>query len=79
MDDIEKLRETKRQLNSACEASDSALKDFCSKHTNGMGLVTDEARSTDTYKELRAQFDKDFQALRSFNAKYARFLRKAGA
>lgn len=61
------LLKTKKTLNQRSTKSSQALTDYCKDFKGAMGLVSDECRNSDTYKKLKAQFNADWQALRSFN------------
>lgn len=61
------VRATRAALQSEVDFTSAALKSF---PRTAMGLVTDAAKETPEYRKARAAYDRAFQALRKFNAKY---------
>jgi len=45
---------------------------------NGLGLIIEEIRLSDEYRELQKQFDKAFKELQQFNKWYVKEFRKRG-
>lgn len=63
----QELLNEKLRLNNASMASSQALTSYCRPFRGAMGLVNDECKQSQEYKQLQAQFNHDWQALRAFN------------
>lgn len=63
----EQLLATKLQLNANATESSARLAGWCSDKRGVMGLLNDDAKQSETYKILSAQYAYDHEILRQFN------------
>lgn len=75
--DINALQSEKKRLNQWVDEASNNLNSFTNGKTDEFGLTLDEHK-TPEYQALKAEFNKAFQELRTFNGKYAKVLRNRG-
>ena len=63
----QELLAIKLDLIAKSDESSQALTDYCKSYRGAMGLVSDECKQSDEYKQLKRQFDTDWQNLRAFS------------
>ncbi len=63
----QELLTIKLQLNDEAMAASQALTNYCKPFQGTMGLVTDECRQSDTYKQLNSAYALAHNNLRAFN------------
>lgn len=63
----QELLAVRRKLIDVNTASSQALTDYCKPFQGNMGLISDECRQSDEYKQLKQAFDISWHNLRQFN------------
>ena len=63
----QELLAIKLQLNNNASESSQRLTDWCSDKRGAMGLLNDDAKQSETYEVLSAQYNYDKDVLRQFN------------
>lgn len=63
----------KQEINSINEEHSKVLQQF---ETNNLGLVTDDIRATQEWKQAKRDFEHSFAELRKFNAWFVKEFRK---
>lgn len=71
----EQAIQRKKELNAIVDGLSKKLNE---PEKNGLGLIIEEIRLSDEYRELQKQFDKAFKELQQFNKWYVKEFRKRG-
>jgi hypothetical protein len=69
----EQAIQRKKELNAIVDGLSKKLNE---PEKNGLGLIIEEIRLSDEYRELQKQFDKAFKELQQFNKWYVKEFRK---
>lgn len=70
---FEEAKIKKQELNSINEEHSRKLQQF---ESNSLGLVSDEIRETEEWKQAKQDFNNSFSELRAFNAWFVKEFRK---
>jgi hypothetical protein len=70
------LQEQQDKLYENMAKSDYALKLIVANNRDQFGLVFDSVKQTKEYKEAKGAYQRDFQAVRTFNSQFAKLLHK---
>jgi hypothetical protein len=70
MTPIEKAAKLRRELITAMDKASNELNSYCAPHKGAMGLVSDEIRQGETYRNLSYNYQKAKDNLALFNTTY---------